>query len=81
MRIYKNGQRHGRDSRLRPLYPNLVEWMDVTGTTYEAVYRLSGIANGTFYNIIYGLVDPRKSTVDRVLEMTGMTYEEAFHEA
>lgn len=76
----KQGYRALRPDMLNKIvYPNLREWMrkntcttrmlcDMTGTSYMSLFR--GLQNAKY--------ELRKSTIDKILEVTGMTYEEAF---
>ena len=76
----RDGVRMGKHSTMKMMYPNLAEWLDSENLSYIEVADELGMSKATLYNVIYGIVDPRKSTIDRLLKLSGMTYEEAFHE-
>ena len=61
-------------------YKNLVKWI------YDNGYKLStfpvaiNISVSNFNNLMSGHHDPSKKVIDKILDVTGMTYEEAFSE-
>lgn len=60
-------------------YPNIEKWMRQNQCNMK---RLSGLTGLGVVRIRRGLCcefDMHKSTIDKILEVTGMTYEEAFH--
>ena len=60
------------------IYPAIREYMQKNRMTYSRMASLCGVTSMTIYNCLTGEVTPTKKTIDRVLEVTQMTYEEAF---
>ena len=66
------------------IYPNLREWMnDNKVSRKELAIRmgLAGYANtqANLGNYLKGLNDPPKKVIDKLIEITGLTYEELFY--
>lgn len=67
------------------IYPNFRKWLNDNKVTRSEFSRRIGIPpsatnNRRISQYFIGCTDPRKSTVDKMLEITGMTYEELFKE-
>lgn len=62
-------------------FPNIQRWMDEHNVSRCELTRRMGVTYNTVYYTLNGGTDPRKFTIDAVLRVTGMTYEEAFKEA
>ena len=62
-------------------YKNISKWMLEHGCSYSKLARLCGIPSNTLNLFLTGKGDSRKSTIDKILYVTGMTYEEAFQKA
>ena len=60
------------------IYPAIREYMQKNRMTYNRLAALCGITPMTIYRSLNKEVNPTKKTIDRVLEVTQMTYEEAF---
>lgn len=60
---------------------NLDRWMRENGITRSMFADKSGINYSTLNMIIAGKTDFGKSSIDKILKTTGLTYEEAFKEA
>lgn len=60
-----------------PLYPVIDEAIKARGGV-RAFIRWSGIARTTYYHMQDATSQPTKYVIDRILEFTGLTYEEAF---
>lgn len=65
------------------IYPNIREWMNKNKVSMNEFVRRMGCASyaGNFYtlkNNLTGKTDTKKSTIDKILAITGMTYELAF---
>lgn len=65
------------------LYPNIEKWRIENGMSHSALARVCGVCPTNMTNIIYGRGcdnsrGPTKMVIDRILEVTGLTYEEAF---
>lgn len=64
------------------VYPGIAKWLAKNNMTIEALNkkaRLNSFAH--LWNILNGVIDPRKKTIDKILAATGLTYEEAFGNA
>ena len=61
-------------------YINLDRWMREHGITRAMFADKSGINYSTLNMIIGGKTDFSKSSIDKILKATGLTYEEAFKE-
>lgn len=64
--------------KYKVIYPNLLKWIDNNGMTALDFSAYIDIQMSSLLHIIYGFSVPRKDTIDKILEATGMTYEEAF---
>ena len=70
MKVYKGGR-----------FPNIDRWMQANGiTTVKELARRADVPRSTMRSALRGKHDPIKSTIDAILHVTGMTYEEAFQE-
>lgn len=67
-----------RGDGVRVVYPNLLKWLDDHGMSFMDFSIETGLGDNAAANIIYGRHDPKKWVIDKVLALTGMTYEEAF---
>lgn len=69
--------------RTRPAcrFPNIQRWMDERGMTRKELADRMGVTSNTVYYTLDGRTDPRLFTINAVLRVTGMTFEEAFKEA
>lgn len=70
----------GRRRTKKGIYPNLEKWLKDNGKTYYALATETGINHSTVYGILYGDRGCTKYSIDAILRVTGMTYEEAFKE-
>lgn len=61
------------------LYPKLANAIRARGTITDFL-AATDLTESSYFKVITGLVAPRKSTIDKMLWYTGLTYEEAFHE-
>lgn len=78
LEVYE-AQRMGISERLRNCqYPNIRRWMIIRGYTYCKLANLCGSTMDTVRNGLIGKTDFRKKTIDAILAVTEMTYEEAF---
>ena len=62
------------------VYPALEKYMEDKNLSYEEFGYQAGVARNTLHRVLTGDVNPSKKTIDGVLKVTGMTYEEAFTE-
>ena len=60
------------------VYPNILKWLDDHDMTFLDFAIETGLGDNAAANVIYGRHDPQKHVIDKILELTGMTYEEAF---
>lgn len=60
------------------IYPNIANWMVENKHTYSSFSDLIGMSYGGFRNSMQGKSSPTKITIDAILKLTGMPYEEAF---
>ena len=66
------------------VYPNLRKWMNENKVSRKEVIRRMGFADGnpqnanTFGEYMRGRCDPPKRVIDKLLEVTGLTYEVLF---
>ena len=63
------------------VYPGLRNWMNANRVKVSAFIRLcdsSGKSDRTIRYYLNGEKDMRKSTIDTILKVTGLTYEQAF---
>jgi len=68
------------------VYPNLRKWMNDNKVGQSEFARRCQFSNSPgnknrMRGYLIGLADPPKRTIDKILAVTGMTYEEAFGEA
>lgn len=60
------------------IYPNIKEWMYQNEYSYYAFSKLLGCTPASVYNVLMGKSSPNKKLIDKILDATGMSYEEAF---
>lgn len=60
------------------VYPNLERWMKENRFTQKMVGDVIGVSAGNVSHICRGKQDISKRYIDKLLELTGMTYEECF---
>lgn len=66
----------------RYIYPGIALWMQRTQTTLGALAEQTGISDTALLRILKGYTpSPGKHTIDTLLAVTGLTYEEAFRQA
>lgn len=66
------------DGDIRPAYPRIIDYMREHKLTLNKFADKAGVARVTIATMLEGITIPNKSTIDKVLNATGMTYEEAF---
>lgn len=67
------------------IYPGLRNWMNANKVSMAELVRRCGYVpysgnRSNFRDYLNGRHDLRKPTIDKILEITGMTYEQAFGE-
>lgn len=60
------------------IYPNIRRFLIENRYSYHRFADLCAVSLTCMHNALIGRVSPHKSTIDKILEVTGMTYEEAF---
>lgn len=60
------------------VYPAIAQWMHDNRFSYKRLANEIGVAPATLYGGLSGARHVAKYTIDGVLAVTGMTYEEAF---
>lgn len=61
------------------IYPNISRWMRENRISANNFSKMIGVSQMTVSNNLRGKTPPSKKTIDKILEVTGMTYEEAFY--
>ena len=64
----------------RCVYPGIGQWLYENRCTYAKLAELVGVPQGTMSRWMNGVHKPSKPTIDKILKVTGMTYEQAFGE-
>lgn len=59
-------------------YPAIHEWKQEHGYNNHDLALLCGVHPGTVNNYLRGSMAATKGFIDKILELTGMTYEDAF---
>ena len=67
----------GRESMRPCIYPALRRWMQKSGCGYEEVSRRTGLSNQTVSRTLSGQ-NATKRSIDLIIAVTGLTYEQAF---
>lgn len=60
------------------IYPNIKEWLYQNRYSYCSFSKLLACTPMSVYNALMGKVSPNKKLIDKILDATGMSYEEAF---
>lgn len=67
-----------RGPRIKCIYPNIKRWIYENCGTQQKFAEMIGVCQKTAYDYLTGRRSPHKEIIDKILEVTGMTYEEAF---
>ena len=62
------------------IYRGIANWMQENECGYACLAMKTGLTQLTIFNVLTGKRDSHKKTIDSILEVTGLTYEEAFGE-
>lgn len=62
-------------------YKGIEKWLNEKELSTRRFSEISGINYVSLYYILTGRNEPKKKSIDRILEATGLTYEEAFAES
>lgn len=65
----------------RCVYPGIAKWLYENRCTYAKLGELIMVPQATMSRWMNGVSKPTKSNIDKILEVTGLTYEQAFYEA
>ena len=65
-------------SRVECIYQGLGDWCEKNGYTAHSLGKNLGVSNGVMHKAFREEVYLRKDNIDKILELTGMTYEECF---
>lgn len=60
------------------VYPAIRAWMHEHGYNFSELARMTGLCNQTVSRALRGRDGVTKYTIDQLLAVTGMTYENAF---
>lgn len=66
--------------RNRCVYPGIAQWLYENRCTYAKLAELIGAPQASVSRWMNGVHKPNKPTIDKILKVTGMTYEQAFGE-
>lgn len=66
--------------RNRCVYPGIAQWLYENRCTYAKLAELIGVPQASVSRWMNGVHKPNKPTIDKILKVTGMTYEQAFGE-
>ncbi len=61
-------------------YPAIEKYMNNKGIKLAEFAKMCGIPQPTMWRFMHGKADINKSNIDKILRVTGMTYENAFCE-
>lgn len=70
---------YGIESEAKTVFPAIKDWMSSNFITFSAIAKKSGYSCSYVYNSLNGGT-LNKNIIDAILQMSGMTYEEAFRE-
>ena len=62
------------------IYRGIANWMQENECSYTCLAIKNGLTKPTIFDVLTGKNSPRKKTIDSILKVTGLTYEEAFGE-
>ena len=75
---YKIRRPAKRHDEKRYVFPNIVRWMNINDMSFAKFGATVGKAGAVVHRYITGKISPNFNFVVKVLEVTGMTFEEAF---
>lgn len=61
-------------------YPRIEQYMNDNGMKLAEFAKHCGIPQPTMWRFMHGKADINKSNIDKILKVTGLTYEECFAE-
>lgn len=69
----------GLSDRLKNcVFPEIRKWMIMNDATFTSMAKACGVSMETMRNGLTGRTEMGKDTIDHILDVTGLTYEEAF---
>ena len=66
--------------RSRCVYPGICQWLFDNRCTYAKLAELIGAPQASVSRWMNGIYKPNKDIIDKILKVTGLTYEQAFRE-
>lgn len=60
------------------VFPEIRKWMIMNDATFTSMAKVCGISMSTMRNGLTGRTEMGKDVIDKLLETTGLSYEEAF---
>lgn len=60
------------------IYPAIRSWMQNNDCNFSALADMAGVCNQTISRALRGKRGTNKYTIDQILRVTGLTYEQAF---
>lgn len=76
--LFPGANRRLDDAANSCIYPNISSWMIRNGLGYAAIARGCNTHTQTVRYALTGCKNIRKELIDKILLLTGMSYEEAF---
>lgn len=61
-------------------YPRIEKYIGIEGMSLREFSKKCGIAASTMSRFLNGKTDIQKRNIDKILKVTGLTYEECFSE-
>lgn len=61
-------------------YPSIEKYMTDHNISLREFARRCGVPSSTMSRLMNGQTEPYKSTIDKILSVTGLSYEECFRE-
>ena len=61
-------------------YPSIKKYMAGHNLSLREFARRCGVPSSTMCRLLNGQTEPSKSTIDKILAVTGLSYEECFRE-
>lgn len=75
--VHEYGRGFGADN---VIFPAVRMWMRTNRITYKEIADKAGYRSNAIVKSLTGFQPPNKYVIDAILQMSGMTYEEAFRE-
>lgn len=62
------------------IYPAITRWMERRGKNVHVLAQEAQIGENGLYEILYGFRQPKLNTIRKLIEVTGISFEELFKE-